>query len=63
MNKAAKVMDILKDGEWHTAPELRQKLQTSSINPVLKNLRGQGSVEMQESRQGNKVRAIKAGAD
>jgi len=54
--KADRVMEILDDGQWHTAPELRAKLSTSSMNPLLYSLEDAGEVELVRSRRGNKVR-------
>jgi hypothetical protein len=54
--KADRVMEILEDGQWHTAPELRAKLSTSSINPLLNSLEEAGIVELVRHRRGNKVR-------
>jgi hypothetical protein len=58
-DKAAKTLEILKDGQWHTAAELRQKLETASINAVLYSLKEKGAVELEKSNLGNKVRMFK----
>ncbi len=55
-DKAEKVLEILQDGEWHTAPELRRRLGTSSINSVLRSLQELGKVELILSQQGNRAR-------
>jgi hypothetical protein len=61
--KSDRVMQILQDGGWHTAPELRKKLGTKSINSVLKSLRDQGLVELREdSQRGNAVRSLPGAA-
>ena len=54
--KADRVMEILEDGRWHTAPELREKLRTDSINAVLYSLAEARKVEVVRDRRGNKVR-------
>jgi hypothetical protein len=54
--KADRVMEILEDGRWHTAPELREKLRTDSINAVLYSLAEAHRVELVRDRRGNKVR-------
>jgi hypothetical protein len=58
-DKAAKTLEMLKDGEWHTAVELRQKLGTTSISKVLYALRDKGMVELEKGEQGNKVQMSK----
>ena len=54
--KADQVLEILRDGQWHTAPELREKLRTSSINHVLKALYNEGKVKFFQDKTGNRVR-------
>jgi len=57
-SKADKVMEVLQDGEWHTASELRKRLRKSSINPTLKKLQGAGQVELIQDKIGNRVRKV-----
>lgn len=52
---AGKVLEVLRDGQWHTSPELREKLRVSSINHVLRKLQGEGKVEL--SREHGRYRA------
>jgi hypothetical protein len=61
-NKAERVMEILQDGEWHTAPELRQKLGVAAINGVLRTLQESGKIELVLSKQGNKARLAQLAA-
>jgi hypothetical protein len=55
-SKADRVKDILKDGQWHSASELRKTLNVSSINPNLYILEEEGAVEVKRSKKGNQVR-------
>jgi len=54
--KADRVMEILQDGKWYYAAELRDKLNTQSINAVLRDLEQDGAVELMKDSKGNKVR-------
>jgi hypothetical protein len=54
--KKERVLEILQDGNWHSAPELRKKLETQSINPVLDKLDEEGTAEVMRSKKGNQVR-------
>jgi hypothetical protein len=55
-DKAETVVEILQDGEWHSASELRKKIGTSSIISVLQSLQGLGRIEFERSKQGIKAR-------
>jgi hypothetical protein len=55
-SKADRVKDILKDGQWHSASELRKTLNVSSINANLYRLEEEGAVELRRSGKGNQVR-------
>lgn len=55
-SKSDSVQLILQDSQWHSAPELRKKLNTQSINPVLYVLEEEGVVELKRSKSGNQVR-------
>lgn len=55
-SKAGRVTEILHDGKWHYAAELREKLGTQSINAVLRSLEQDGAVELMKDGKGNKVR-------
>jgi len=54
--KAQRVLEILRDGQWHSAPDLREKLKTSSINRVLYRLRDTGQIELVADGKSNRVR-------
>jgi hypothetical protein len=55
-NLAEGVMEILRDGEWHTGPDLRRSLDTPAITAVLKSLHEAGKVELEASGRGHRVR-------
>jgi hypothetical protein len=58
IGKVDKVLEILQDGQWHTAPELRQQLRVSSINPVLKELQHQSKVELTHENSRYRARLL-----
>lgn len=57
-SRADCVLEILRDGEWHTASELRSRLQTSHINELLYSLRDEGRIEFQKDSRVNTVRLV-----
>ena len=54
--KRERVLEILQDGNWHSAPELRKKLETQAINAVLYKLEEEGTADVMRSKKGSQVR-------
>jgi hypothetical protein len=55
--KRERVLEILQDGNWHSGPELRKKLETQSINAVLYKLEEEGAAEVMRSMKGESSQA------
>lgn len=53
---AEALLEILQDGQWHSAAELREKLRKSSINSLLYDLQATGRLESIRDSKGNRVR-------
>ena len=49
-SKRERVIEILQDGQWHTAADFRGRLQTEKINPVLHRLAKDGIVELRKRK-------------